>query len=147
MLTRRQTLAACLPAAFFIAAPSAFAGGPRIMSAEAAHDAALAGEIVLLDIRSPGEWKQTGVPEGAMAVTMHNDQFVPNLRKLLSEHPDTPLAMICATGGRTEYVVGVLAKNGVDVIDVSEGLEGNKRGPGWKAKGLPLVDWRDAPRP
>jgi len=125
----------------------ALAGNPTILSAEEAHRAALAGEIVLLDIRSPGEWKQTGVPEGAMAVTMHNDQFVPTLRKLLADNPDTPLAMICATGGRTEYVVGILAKNGVNVIDVSEGLEGNRRGKGWKAKGLPLVKAQDAPRP
>ncbi|MGV6812785.1 MAG: rhodanese-like domain-containing protein [Brevirhabdus sp.] len=144
MHSRRQFVlaAACL----FLAGP-VLAGSPKIISAEDAYAAAKTGEIILLDIRSPGEWKQTGVPEGAMAATMHNDQFVPTLRKLLADNPDTPLAMICATGGRTEYVTGILARNGVDIIDVSEGMEGNRRGKGWVKKGLPLVDWRKAPRP
>lgn len=144
MLTRRHLFAI---AAVPLCAGAARAGQPQIISAPEAHKAALSGDILLLDIRSPGEWKETGVPEGAMAVTMHSDQFVVQLRKLLAENPDTPLAMICATGGRTEYVTGILAKNGIDTIDVSEGLEGNKRGPGWKARGLPLVNWRKAPRP
>jgi len=144
MLTRRQF--ALFAGASMLASP-AFAGKPKIISAEEAYAAAKAGEILLLDIRSPGEWKQTGVPEGAMTVTMHNDKFVPTLRRLLAENAQTPIAMICATGGRTEYVTNVLAKNGIDIIDVSEGLEGNRRGKGWKAKGLPLVNWKDAPRP
>lgn len=145
MIDRRHLIAAAF--ALLTMGRAATSGTPQIMSAEAAHTAAMAGEILLLDIRSPGEWKETGVPEGAMAVTMHNDKFVPTLQRLLAENPETPMAMICATGGRTEYVTGILAKNGIDVIDVSEGLEGNRRGPGWKAKGLPLVGWRDAPTP
>jgi rhodanese-related sulfurtransferase len=55
------------------------------------------------------------------------------------------IALICATGGRTGYVVSLLSKDGFKgVIDVSEGMVGNERGPGWIARGLPLVSANEA---
>lgn len=110
-----------------------------IWSVEDAQTAMAQGEVILLDIRSAGEWAETGLAKGALPISMHEDGFIQKLQRVLSL--GKPVAMICATGGRTQYVTTTLAKNGLsDVVDVSEGMMGNSRGAGWIAKGLPVVD-------
>lgn len=117
----------------------------QIWSAPDARAALAKGEMVLVDIRSPGEWAQTGVAEGAVALTMHSPQFARQITTLLNAQKDKPVGLICATGGRTAYVVSFLAKNGFPgVIDVSEGMIGNTRGAGWIARGLPLISAKEA---
>jgi len=44
--------------------------GSQVMTAEQAMQLAAAGEIVVIDVRSPQEWQQTGVPAGAQLVTI-----------------------------------------------------------------------------
>jgi rhodanese-related sulfurtransferase len=113
---------------------------PQIMSAPDAASAVDAGEMILIDIRTPGEWSDTGVASGAIALTMHSPEFGRKITELLAAQQDKTIGLICATGGRTEYVVSLLAENGYEnVIDVSEGMMGNGRGPGWIARGMPLV--------
>lgn len=129
---------------FVLAAPL-LAAEPKIMSAPDAFSAASNGDLILIDIRSPGEWAETGVAQGAIALTMHNQAFAKNITTLLNTQRGKSIALICATGGRTEYVVSLLAQNGFpDVIDVSEGMMGNQRGPGWIARKLPLITSKDA---
>jgi len=128
---------------FVIAAP--VAAEPHIMSAPDAFSAVSNGEMILIDIRSPGEWEDTGVAEGAIALTMHSPDFATKISTLLNAQSDMPIGLICATGGRTEYVVSILAENGFpDVIDVSEGMIGNARGAGWIERGLPLISSDEA---
>ena len=128
----------------FVLAAS-LAAEPTIMSAPDAFSAASNGDLILIDIRSPGEWAQTGVAQGAVALTMHNQAFARQISTLLNANRDKPVALICATGGRTEYVVSFLKQNGFfGVIDVSEGMMGNQRGPGWIARKLPLITSEDA---
>lgn len=111
------------------------------MSANKAHSAALGGNLIILDIRSPGEWSETGVAKGAWPVTMHDTSFGTNLQNIVKRYSDRPLALICATGGRSNHVVSVLEQNGLSgVIDISEGMFGNGDAPGWVARGLPIVD-------
>ena len=135
--------AALALAPVLLAAP--LAAEPQIISAPAALEAVQSGQMILLDIRRPSEWAATGVAKGAVALTMHDADFGPSLGALLAAHPDRQIGMICATGGRTSYVVSVLEKNGIDtVIDVSEGMMGNARGPGWIARKLPLSTSQEA---
>jgi rhodanese-related sulfurtransferase len=48
--------------------------------------------------------------------------------------------LICATGGRSGSVMRRLRQSGYDgFIDVSEGMLGSRRGPGWINSGLPVV--------
>lgn len=114
------------------------------MSAQEAHDAARAGAIVLVDIRSPEEWRETGVPLGASPITMHQhpDTLLRELRKLHPKSSTKPLAVICAHGVRSSYLQDWLARHGFDrVIDVSEGMEGGHGGTGWLKAGLPVARW------
>lgn len=108
------------------------------MDPDAAHKAALAGEIILIDIRRPDEWLDTNVAEGAIGLDMRADDFVPTLVALRRANPDTPIALICRTGNRTGHVTRVLANQGFPgLVDVDEGMEGGRNGPGWLKRGLP----------
>lgn len=134
---------------FFALLVFVFAGNaqaePLIMSAPEAASAVANDALILIDIRSPAEWDETGVAQGAIALTMHDTEFPKKISAILNGAQGKPIGLICATGGRTEYVVSFLAKNGfTDVIDVSEGMMGNARGPGWVARGMPLVTSEDA---
>jgi rhodanese-related sulfurtransferase len=111
------------------------------MSVTEAHAKALAGEIVLVDVRTPDEWKETGVPASAHAITMHQEGkiFVAELQKALGNNPAKPLAIICRTGNRTSNIYAELQRIGFkSVINVAEGVAGGPYGPGWQKTGLPL---------
>lgn len=111
-----------------------------IISAPEAAVAVNNGEMILVDIRSPGEWAETGVAKGAVAMTLHSPDFSKQIGALLTAEHGKSIGLICATGGRTAYVINILSKNGFDnVVDVSEGMIGNERGPGWIKRGMPLV--------
>ncbi|RVT85733.1 rhodanese-like domain-containing protein [Rhodobacteraceae bacterium CCMM004] len=124
-----------------LAAPTVRAEGRAIVSAAEAAAGLAADDMVVIDIRAPQEWAETGVAQGAWPVSMHTPDFAPRLRAALDLAGGRTVALICATGGRTAYVQDILTRNGVPgVADVSEGMLGSGRGPGWIAAGLPVVD-------
>jgi len=125
-----------------MAAPLWAQGLPSsVMSAADAHEQALTGEVILVDIRRPDEWSGTGIGEGAIALDMREDDFVPSLIALRQANPETPIAMICRTGNRSNYVVTALAGQGFPgLVDVSEGMAGGPNGTGWIRLGLPIYD-------
>ncbi len=106
---------------------------------------ARAGRLVLVDIRTPAEWAQTGVPAGAALVpltegpqTLRPD-FVADLDRVLGGARDRPVALVCRTGGRTAFARRLLLTEGFKaVLDVAEGMIGSAFGPGWLARGLPV---------
>ena len=117
----------------------------HILSAPDAQTKLAAGELVLLDIRSPQEWQDTGVAEGAWPVSMHEPDFGARLQAILQNVPAEQIGLICATGGRTAHVIGMLEANGfTGVVDLSEGMMGNPRGPGWLARGMNVVPVEEA---
>lgn len=111
------------------------------MTATQAHDAALAGDIILVDIRTPEEWAETGIGEGAIPLDMRTDDFVRKLIALREANPSTPIAMICRTGNRSQFVVSALAGQGFPgLVDVSEGMVGGRNGRGWIPTELPVYE-------
>ena len=116
-----------------------------ILSAPDAQARVAAGEMVLLDIRTRKEWQKTGLAEGAWPVSMHEPDFGTRLQAILKSVPPEQIGLICATGGRSAHVIKILQNNGIEgVIDVSEGMKGNRRGPGWIARGMEIVQLEDA---
>lgn len=116
-----------------------------ILTPQEAHDGVRAGDLLLVDIRTPEEWQQTGVARGAWPIDMRRQDFGPILLALRERNPSRRVAVICRTGNRTGYLVDVLRKNGIeDVLDVSEGMVGGRNGPGWIKTGLPTVSVGDA---
>ena len=65
--------------------PQAYAGGQ--IAAATAHQQALDGAIHLIDIRTPREWRATGVAEGAHPLDMRREDFVQALDHLLGRGP------------------------------------------------------------
>lgn len=115
------------------------AGGKVVISPKDAYDRAKSGDIILVDIRTPGEWQQTGIPEGAIALDMQSAEFVQTLAKLREQNPDTPIALSCRTGSRSNYAVTALMQQGFPLlVDAHEGIAGGPAGPGWLAAGLPV---------
>ncbi len=108
------------------------------MTPPEAHMAAVAGDIILVDIRTPPEWAETGIGEGAIALDMTQKDFVDSLVKLRKTFPEKPIAVICRTGNRSGYVFDALNKQGFPgLVDVSEGMAGGRNGKGWIPRGLP----------
>ena len=103
------------------------------------------GEGVLLDIRSRKEWRNTGVAKGAWPISMHEPRFPQRLFAAKELAKGKPVAIICATGGRTGSVMRALRRSGYSgFIDVSEGMMGSRLGRGWIAKKYPITKAGDA---
>ena len=137
MVTRRHFLAAAAASVPFSMGASAWAAGQ--LSAADAHKQALDGELLLVDIRTHGEWKQTGLGATAKAISMHKPGFVDKLAEAAGQDKNKKIALICATGGRSRWLQGQLAKFGfTNVVDVSEGMLGSAAGQGWLKAGLPV---------
>jgi rhodanese-related sulfurtransferase len=99
------------------------------------------GRVLLVDIRRPDEWKQTGVPEGAVAIDLRRPDFVDAVQQARSDTAQ-PVAVICARGVRSRRLTAQLIDAGITpIIDVPEGMLGSFAGPGWLKRGLPVVAW------
>ncbi|MHA1127790.1 MAG: rhodanese-like domain-containing protein [Alphaproteobacteria bacterium] len=109
------------------------------MTPDVAREKALAGEIVLIDIRRPEEWAETGVPDVALLADMTSRDFLAKITAIRLENPDIPLAFSCRTGNRSNYLTGELEKLGYSgLIDVIGGLQGSRADKGWAKRGLPI---------
>jgi len=115
---------------------------PDIDAPQAAA-AVSAGKVTLIDIRTPAEWKETGVAKGARRVNMLHPQdakgFADQLLSEVNGDRNAPIALICRTGNRTSQVQRYLQSVGfTQVYNISEGMAGSAAGPGWIKRGLPV---------
>lgn len=112
---------------------------PSTISVRQAHAATRVGRIILVDIRRPEEWADTGVAEGAIRLDMTSSAFEARLAGLKAENPGKPIALICRTASRTRTVQEQLSARGWQgLVNVSGGMLGDGRNPGWLAEKLPL---------
>ena len=131
-----------LLAALAMLAPAAPASAGGVISADAAHRRSQAGELLIVDVRSPREWHQTGLPMGAAAVTIHDpngpEGFLAAMLAAAGGDKARPIALICASGVRSNRAHRFLEAKGFSaVLDVSEGMLGRRDAPGWLKRGLP----------
>lgn len=111
-----------------------------IWSADEAYDALLADSARVIDVRSRGEWLETGIGAGVWPISMHEDRFPDRLFAAKALAGSRKVGLICATGGRSASLLRALRQARHDgYVDISEGMLGSRRGPGWLAAGLPLV--------
>ncbi len=136
-------LAALIAAALTVG--GSFAGAQEasraVLDPKTAHVKAETGEIVLVDIRTPEEWRETGVPASAHAITMNQQPtaFLNALATVAGTDKSKPIALICRTGNRSAHLAAELRKAGfTNIFDVAEGVAGGRNGSGWLRAGLPL---------
>lgn len=143
MTTDRRTFLTALGGAALL--PTVVAARADTLSAQEALEGLNDGSLILVDIRRPEEWAQTGVAKGAWLLDMTHKDFGPRLLAVLERNAAHRVAIICRTGNRTGYLMNVLAENGISgVLDVTEGMVGGPNGKGWIALGLPLVSAQEA---
>lgn len=109
---------------------------------EAANTKVEGKSLILIDIRRPDEWALTGIAKGAVPLDMRDDDFIDRLDQLTSGNRATPVALICAAGVRSRRLAAKLTSAGFSsILDVSEGMLGSDAGPGWIARGLPVLPY------
>lgn len=144
ILTRRRLIAgavliALVPAGLAIERAFRLPVGPTL-DASAAYAAATAGDLLLIDIRRPDEWKASGSAGPAHRLDMRREDFTQALLALAKGDRDAPIAVICAKGVRSARLAARLRDAGfTHVSDVAEGMFGSAAGPGWIARGLPVT--------
>ncbi len=91
--------------------------------------------IPIVDIRTPQEWRETGLLKGSIPIMFFDEKGNYNIQKFLKElnkRVDTskPFAIICRTGSRTSMLAPFLSQQlGYTVIDLVGGImEAKKRG-------------------
>ena len=101
-----------------LAVGGSFAGAQEasraVLDPKTAHVKAETGEIVLVDIRTPEEWRETGVPASAHAITMNQQPaaFLGALGSVAGSDKSKPIALICRTGNRSAHLAAELRKAG-----------------------------------
>jgi rhodanese-related sulfurtransferase len=116
--------------------------GPELTAAQAREGVA-SGDLTLIDIRTPGEWRQTGVAPGARRIDMRQPGgpkgFAEAVANAVGGNKEAPIALICRTGNRSGAVQAALKEQGFSrVYNVREGMAGSSAGSGWLRQGLPL---------
>jgi len=129
-----------------IAALPAMAGD--VISSKDALARVESGTVTLIDVRSVEEWRQSGVPKGAKAISIHDPggmtAFVAKVTAAVNGRKDRPVALICARGVRSTRAEWALGKAGfTQILNVREGTLGNWiDGPGWFAQKLPIEPYK-----
>jgi len=109
---------------------------------EPAGKALLAKHIPIVDIRTPGEWKETGLLEGSIPIMFFDEKGGYNVDRFMQElnaKVDTskPFALICRTGSRTSMLAPFLSQTfGYTVYNLRGGILYAARA------GLPLVPYK-----
>ncbi len=134
-------LAALALAACLCALPAAAAEGE--VEAPQALEQAQAGRLTIIDIRTPEEWRQTGVVPGAKRVNLYVTggaaAFLSGILEAVGGDRTAPLALICRTGNRSAKAAAYLRAQGFSAVtDIGEGMAGGSKGPGWIKRGLPV---------
>tara|TARA_Y200000002_G_scaffold281523_1_gene235571 strand:+ start:54 stop:422 length:369 start_codon:yes stop_codon:yes gene_type:complete len=101
-------------------------------------------KTVLLDVRTEDEWKTLGKPETkdlgikSFFITISQDtSFLDTVKQTIDKKEQ--VLVMCAAGGRSIVAANLLANEGYNTLNVSDGYSGNGQDPGWKNLGLPSV--------
>lgn len=117
------TLAACGSSSKTAAVNSnqAAPGTYTTVNVRQAHDALSANpDAIIVDVRTPQEWATTGVPTGAVLITL--DQIAQRAPGALSQ--DRPVYLICNSGNRSRVAADALVKLGFkSVYNVDGGIQ------------------------
>jgi rhodanese-related sulfurtransferase len=99
-----------------------------------------ASGVPVIDVRTEGEWKSTGILAGSKTLTYFDEsgrsnpeQWLAQVKKLT--RPDQPLILICRSGSRSQAVARFLSEQSgyATVYNVSKGLVG------WSGEGRAVV--------
>lgn len=126
--------------------PGAKAPKNNMISPDDAFRGATSGRLLLIDIRRPAEWCETGIARPATPLDMRRAKFDEILLSLVGGNRARRIALICASGGRSSTLARRLRSAGfANILDVSGGMKGGWYSKGWIDLGLPLRKYCVAP--
>lgn len=118
---------------------AAFAGVINVDAQELSE--LLEDNTTLVDVRTKGEWKETGIVENSLQMTFFDERGQYDAGKWLSDlmaasSPDAPVILICHTGSRTKLIAEWLDKGGyfAQIYNVRNGIDE------WMRRGYSTVD-------
>lgn len=136
-----KRLISCLLSALISAFSLSATATDGQLAADEAYAAAERGEILIIDVRTPAEWRETGIPKGAKAVEFGASNFLDRMVEAVASDRSRPVALICRSGNRSTRAVDTLRTNGFShVLNIREGMSGGSFGPGWLKRGLPIQE-------
>lgn len=94
----------------------------RVLSTAMPAEALAETSALVVDIRAPHEWVETGVLPNALLMTFTNPaEFMRELQAHLA--PGQPVMLVCRTGNRTARAAAAIAPHmPVPVVDVQGGM-------------------------
>jgi len=104
----------------------------------------LDSKIPIVDIRTVGEWRQTGIIKGSIPIEFFNQRGTYNIKGFMNQlnaKVDTtkPFALICRTGSRTKMVAAYLSDTyNYKVTNITGGITIHNV----KQKDLELVNYK-----
>ncbi len=111
------------------------------LSAPQAFERSNQGGLLIIDIRTPEEWRETGVIPGARRVDFYRgpDVLLKSVLQMVDGNRNAPIALVCHSGSRTIQAQRFLQAQGfTQVYNVREGMAGSAAGPGWLHRPLPV---------
>ena len=98
--------------------------------------------VTIIDVRTPAEWKQTGLVDGSVPIMFFNEKRQPLTEQWLQQAaeivtPQDELVLICRSGNRSNMIAHYLSKQHqfVRVYNVQNGIKD------WLAKGNKTVKY------
>jgi len=111
------------------------------ISAPQAFERSKQGSLLIIDIRTPEEWRETGVIPGARRADFYRgpNALLKSVLEMVDGNKDAPIALVCHSGSRTIQAQKFLQAQGfTQVYNLREGMGGSAAGPGWLKRQLPL---------
>jgi len=79
-------------------------------------------EMILLDVRTEQEWKETGIIPGAL--TVPNFRIVAEMQNGLNLDKGITVVTICRSGSRSKQVAEYLLGQNIEAINLNHGMMG-----------------------
>ena len=86
-------------------------------------------ELIIIDVRTKSEWKETGVIPNSILISMHDDDgneksnFTEEVLLIINKVKDKDISFICASGGRSNIISSYLSAKGYEKIyNISQGF-------------------------
>ena len=83
---------------------SAFAVGSNelsVISAREANEKSAGGDLLIIDVRTPAEWRETGIPRSAARANIFDHDFIEQVTRIVGSDRSQLIAVICARGNRS----------------------------------------------
>ena len=105
-------------------------------------EALIEQEVPVIDVRTPGEWRTTGIIPGSHLLTFFDERGNYNIDDWLTKlteiaQPDDRLVIVCEVGNRSRMISNFLSSQ-LGYREVHNATQGMQQ---WRNQGFPVQQW------